>query len=252
MKDNLNIFTAKENISIFEALKQIDKNRKGFLIIINDEGMVLGTLTDGDIRRAFIKGVSEQDKVSDICVRSFKKLTSADDISLAVDMFKNESIKFIPVTDEAGRLENIITKDQMHSIMLLDIHADLKYDFFSLDDNIVNHEIFQRPWGFYKTTVMNNYFQSKVISLKPGAQLSLQSHEHREEYWIIAHGTGKVQLDASVVEVRRGSTVYIPKGCRHRAINTDDRESLIITEVQIGDYFGEDDIIRYEDIYGRV
>lgn len=68
----------------------------------------------------------------------------------------------------------------------------------------------------------------------------------------MAHGTGIVQLDQSVIAVSCGSSIFIPKGCRHRLTNTDETESLIITEVQIGDYFGEDDIHRYEDIYGRM
>ena len=140
----------------------------------------------------------------------------------------------------------------MYSLLLLDLHADLSFNFGSLDENIVDHEIFQRPWGFYKTTVMNSYFQSKIISVNPQSQLSLQSHNHREEHWIIAHGKGIVQIDNSVIPIQRGSYMFIPKGARHRLTNTDEKESLIVTEVQIGDYFGEDDIIRYEDIYGRV
>lgn len=83
----------------------------------------------------------------------------------------------------------------MHALLLQDIHAELDYDFFSLDEGIVDYEIFQRPWGFYKTTVMNDYFQSKVISVNPKSQLSLQSHNHREEHWIVAHGGGTVQLE---------------------------------------------------------
>lgn len=129
---------------------------------------------------------------------------------------------------------------------------DLTYDFQSLDTSVVDHEIFQRPWGFYKTTVLNDYYQGKVISVRPGGQLSLQSHNHREEHWIVVHGKGTVQLDDSILSVSCGSSVFIPKGCKHRLTNTDEKENLIITEVQIGDYLGEDDIIRYEDVYGRV
>ena len=68
----------------------------------------------------------------------------------------------------------------------------------------------------------------------------------------MVHGKGTVQIDDSVLNVTCGSSVFIPKGCKHRLTNTDKAENLIITEVQIGDYFGEDDIIRYEDVYGRV
>lgn len=252
MRENLKIFTALFDVSVREALKMIDINKKGFLVIVNDNDVVLGTLTDGDVRRAFLRDVSVDDRIEDVYTRNSKCLKQADGIPQATEMFKNGSIKFLPIVDVQNRLLNIITKSQMHALLLQDIHADLEYDFLSLDEGIVDYEIFQRPWGFYKTTVMNDYFQSKVISVNPKSQLSLQSHNHREEHWIVAHGVGTVQLDQSVIEVHCGSSIFIPKGAKHRLANTDEKECLIITEVQIGDYFGEDDIIRYEDIYGRI
>lgn len=245
-------FITNENITVLGALQKIDKNKKGFLVVVDKEGIVLGTLTDGDIRRAFIKGISVNETITDIYIKNFKFLLQSDGIPGATELFKNEAIKFLPIINKENKLLNIITKRQIHALFLQDIHADLSYDFFSLDEGIVDYEIYQRPWGFYKTTVMNDYFQSKVISVKPKSQLSLQSHNRREEHWIVAHGTGIVQLEQSLIEVKCGSSIFIPKGCKHRLTNTDECESLIITEVQIGDYFGEDDIIRYEDIYGRV
>ncbi len=251
MKEKLKPYVASESIRVLEALELIDKNTKGFLIITDDNDVVKGTLTDGDIRRAFIKGQAVEDTVAKIYTQNFIFLLFHDGISKAIELFKNEAIKFLPIVDEQKKLLNVITKRQMHSLLLQDIYVNLDYDFLSLDEGIVDYEIFQRPWGFYKTTVMNDYFQSKIISVNPKSKLSLQSHNHREEHWIVAHGIGIVQLDQSVVEVHCGSSIFIPKGCKHRLINTDDKESLIITEVQIGDYFGEDDIIRYEDMYGR-
>ena len=251
MRDSLKPFTAGAGIVILQALEKIDRNRNGFLVVVDDAERALGTLTDGDIRRAFIRGALADSGIADIYVRNFRSLRMEDGLPMAIEMFKNESIKFLPILDDEGRLVNLLTKSQMHALLLQDIHADLTYDFMSLDAGIVDYEIYQRPWGFYKTTVMNDYFQSKVICVNPGEQLSLQSHNHREEHWIVAHGKGTVQLDQSVREVRCGSSVFIPKGCRHRLTNTDEKETLIITEVQIGDYFGEDDIIRYEDLYGR-
>lgn len=252
MKEKLIPFVVSESASVLEALEKINQNTKGFVIVRNKSGSVTGTLTDGDIRRAFIKGFSVSDSIENIYKKEYRYLFYSESLSKAIDLFKSESIKFLPIVDERKELINIITKSQMHALLLQDIHADLGYDFLSLDEGIVDYEIFQRPWGFYKTTVMNDYFQSKVISVNPKSQLSLQSHNHREEHWIVAHGTGTVQLDQSVIEVHCGSSIFIPKGCKHRLTNTDEKESLIITEVQIGDYFGEDDIIRYEDIYGRM
>lgn len=252
MNSYLTKFTVNPDETIMGALKRIDENTKGFIVIVDNSGKAIGILTDGDIRCAFITGKNITQNVMDVARTVFKFLLESDTLADATEMFKSERIKFLPVLDGNGVLKNIITKQQMHSVLLLDIHADLMYDFGSLDDNIINREIFQKSWGFYKTTVMNDYFQSKVISVKPGGQFSLQSHNHREEHWIVAHGVGTVQLDKTVMDVHCGSTVFIPKGCKHRLTNTDDKESLIITEVQIGDYFGEDDIIRYEDVYGRV
>lgn len=244
-------FVMQKSDTILEALRRIDLNQNGFLVIL-DRLRVYGTLTDGDIRRAFIKGMDILCPVQDICMRQFRFLSLTDNIYSAIEMFKTTNIQFIPILDANGELANILTKGQMQTLLLYDIKADLSYDFLSLDDRMLDNEIYQRPWGFYKTAILNDYFQSKVISLKPGGKLSLQSHNHREEYWIIVHGEGLVQIEKSLLNVRCGSMLFIPKGAKHRLTNTDTEESLILTEVQIGAYLGEDDIIRYEDDYGRV
>lgn len=251
-KINLQKYTIIKSATILEALQKIDTNQNGFLIVLDEAEKVCGVLTDGDIRRAFIRGYNVESRVCEIAVRDYQTLQETSSLSETIDRFKDASIKFLPVIDGENRLVNLITKAQIHALLLQDIHADIMYDFTQLDEGIVDHEIFRRPWGFYKTTVMNDYFQSKIISVKPKAMLSLQMHNRREEHWIVAHGTGVAQIGESLITIGCGSTLFIPKGCKHRLTNTDEKESLIITEVQIGDYFGEDDIIRFEDQYGRI
>ena len=73
----------------------------------------------------------------------------------------------------------------------------------------------------------------------------------REEHWVIVHGNGEVRMEDSVLSVKGGSYLFIPKGCKHRIANTSLDSTLILMEVQCGEYFGEDDIYRYEDVYGR-
>lgn len=249
--NSLQKYTVKGDQKLLEALKVIDDNKKGFAIVIDDADGVVGVITDGDIRRALISGTSLDVKTSDVCTKNISKLEEKDGVSKAIDVFKDSRIKFLPIVDEQNKLKNIITKSQMHSLLLQDIHADLSYDFDLLDEGIVDTEVFQRQWGFYKTTVLNDFYQAKVISVRPGQQLSLQLHHHREEHWIVVHGTWTVQLDGSTIDVHTGSNVFIPVECKHRLTNTDDKENLIISEIQIGDYLGEDDIVRFEDIYGR-
>ena len=251
MKACLVGFTVFKTETMLNALKKIDANREGFVIVVDHDDKVLGVLTDGDIRRAFIKGCKVDEMIDSYYSSKAKTVYVDDSLEIVCEIFKNQSIKFLPIVDHNNCLVNVITKYQLQALMLRDINADLTYDFLSINTGIIDYEIFQKPWGFYKTTVLNDYYQGKIISVRPGEQLSLQSHAHREEHWIVVHGTGIVQLDDSHLTVSCGSNVFIPKGCKHRLTNTEREENLIITEVQIGDYLGEDDIIRYEDNYGR-
>lgn len=247
---DLSKFTCYESDIILKALEKIDANKSSFLIVLDNNQNVVGTLTDGDIRRSLLKKANISNNLNDVYNKQFTKLDINDSIGDAIELFKNNKIKFLPIVKE-NKLANIVTKSQMQALLLQDINANLGYDFSSLDENIVNTEIFSRPWGFYKTTVLNEYFQSKVISVKPNEQLSLQSHNHRDEHWIIVHGKGLVTIGEDEKEVKSGDNLYIPRNTKHRLKNIDEKESLIVTEVQLGDYFGEDDIIRYEDKYGR-
>ena len=237
---------------IIDALKRIDANKDGFLIVL-DSNLVQGVITDGDIRRFLIQGGDINiGTVSDAYTSPCKTVCVSECIKPVIELFKSESIKFLPIIDETGRLINIITKSRLHAALLQDLPITLTYDFMSIDPTIIDYEVYQRPWGYYKTTVMNEHFQSKVITVFLGKRLSLQAHKRREEHWIIAYGKGTVRIDGGVIECGSGDSFFIPKGAKHRLSNTSDSENLIITEVQLGDYFGEDDIERYEDDFGRV
>jgi mannose-1-phosphate guanylyltransferase/mannose-6-phosphate isomerase len=107
-----------------------------------------------------------------------------------------------------------------------------------------------RPWGWFESLVMGKRFQVKRIVVHPGAALSLQSHHHRSEHWIVVEGTAKVTIDAEVTLVTENQSVYIPLGALHRMENPG-KVPMVLIEVQTGSYLGEDDIIRYEDVYAR-
>lgn len=107
-----------------------------------------------------------------------------------------------------------------------------------------------RPWGWFESLAMGSRFQVKRIVVHPGAALSLQSHVHRAEHWIVVAGTAEVTLGEEVRLVTENQSVYIPLGTKHRLANPG-RLPLTLIEVQTGSYLGEDDITRYEDIYAR-
>ena len=107
-----------------------------------------------------------------------------------------------------------------------------------------------RPWGWFESLVVGNRFQVKRIVVHPGAALSLQSHHHRSEHWIVVEGTARVTVDDTVRLVTENQSVYIPLGAVHRMENPG-KVDMVLIEVQTGSYLGEDDIVRYEDIYSR-
>jgi mannose-1-phosphate guanylyltransferase/mannose-6-phosphate isomerase len=108
----------------------------------------------------------------------------------------------------------------------------------------------RRPWGWFETLTEGERFKVKRIVVLPGAALSLQSHKFRAEHWIVVEGTARVTVGDSVKIVKSNESVYIPLGEKHRLENPSDAP-MVLVEVQTGNYFGEDDIIRYEDMYAR-
>lgn len=237
--------------SLYQALQQMDEQRVKFLVAVDSQGVVVGTLTDGDVRRRILRGNFLQESIDGAICKDFTSVSQGDGLLQILEAFQNPKIEFLPVLEENGRLFNIITRRGLHVLLLQNQKFQSNFDFDTLDENVLEHEIFARPWGFYKTTILNALFQSKIIHIMPMQALSLQSHDRREEYWIIISGNGVVQIGESVHPVLPGGTYFIPKGCKHRLINNSETETLILTEVQLGDYFGEDDIRRYEDQYGR-
>jgi mannose-1-phosphate guanylyltransferase/mannose-6-phosphate isomerase len=112
------------------------------------------------------------------------------------------------------------------------------------------HREVHRPWGSYDSVDVGARFQVKRIKVKPGARLSLQSHTQRAEHWIVVSGIARVTRDNDVFELHANQSTYIPIGAKHRLENPGS-QMLELIEVQSGDYLGEDDIVRYDDVYGR-
>ena len=108
-----------------------------------------------------------------------------------------------------------------------------------------------RPWGRYDILQDADTHKVKQIIVKPGKRLSYQRHKRRSEYWVIVEGKMRVTLDDVESDHGKGDRIFIPVTTKHRAENTGN-VPLVFIEVQLGDYFGEDDIERFEDDYGRV
>jgi len=114
----------------------------------------------------------------------------------------------------------------------------------------VGSDFEERPWGTFETVDLGDRYRVKRIVVKPGGQLSLQMHYHRAEHWIIVSGAAIVTRDATRILARENEAIFIPVGMRHR-IENPGKTPLVLVEVQVGSYLEEDDIVRFEDRYGR-
>ena len=110
-------------------------------------------------------------------------------------------------------------------------------------------EVF-RPWGSFRSLLLADNHQVKEIFVDPGQRLSLQSHQHRSEHWIVTNGPALVTIDDQELTLKTGAHIFIPQGAKHRLTNPGTKRIKIV-EIQIGSYLGEDDITRYEDDYQR-
>lgn len=154
-------------------------------------------------------------------------------------------------------LENVLAIAMPDAVLIA--HRDRAQDVKKVISKLKSKKITQaetfpkdhRPWGWFETLVMRGRFQVKRIVVKPGAALSLQSHHHRSEHWVVVEGTAKVTLNDDTKFITEGESVYIPLGSVHRMENPG-KVPMSIIEVQTGVYLGEDDIVRYEDMYLRV
>ncbi len=153
-------------------------------------------------------------------------------------------------------LENMMVVETGDAVMVapLDRSQDVKKIVTRLKaekrDETLTHQTVHRPWGCYTTLELYPRFQIKRITVKPGAKLSLQMHYHRNEHWVVVSGTANIVNGDDLITLKENESTYIEAGKQHRLENPG-IIPLELIEVQIGSYLGEDDIVRFEDIYGR-
>jgi mannose-1-phosphate guanylyltransferase/mannose-6-phosphate isomerase len=176
------------------------------------------------------------------------------------DVLLQDSSNTLAMSD--GRLiacvgvDNLVVIETADAILVA--HKDKTQDVKKIVDRLkaagrtegqAHRKVF-RPWGSYDSIDNGARFQVKRIIVKPGAALSLQMHYHRAEHWIVVSGTAKVTKGTEILLLSENESTYIPLGTTHRLENPG-RVDLEMIEVQSGSYLGEDDIVRFEDVYGR-
>ena len=154
-------------------------------------------------------------------------------------------------------IENLLIVETNDAILIADKNND--QDVKQIVNKLIEdnrsegkaHRKVYRPWGHYTSVVEGSRWQVKRLEVNPGASLSLQMHHHRAEHWIVVKGTAKVEINDENLILGENQSVYIPLGSKHRLINPG-RIPLVLIEVQSGAYLREDDIVRFDDIYGRI
>lgn len=187
----------------------------------DENGVVLdGPSTAIDCENTYLRSESDNVQLVGLGLKNIVTVAMGDAV-LVADMSESQRIKDVVTTLKAAEVAQAVDYPRFH-----------------------------RPWGWYETLCLGGRFQVKRIMVKPGGVLSLQSHVHRAEHWVVVAGTAKVTVDENVTLLSENQSVYIPLGAVHRMENPG-KVDMYLIEVQTGSYLGEDDIIRYEDIYAR-
>lgn len=192
----------------------------------------IGNLTSADARGNRVAGEALLHDVSDCYIQSNERLVAA----VGVD-----NLIIIDTPDALLVADKTRAQDVKH------IYAALKkqgHEAYKL------HRTVHRPWGTYTVLEESSRFKIKRIEVKPGSSLSLQLHHHRSEHWVVVSGMAKIVNGEQEVFVATNQSTFIPAGHKHRLENPGVL-NLVMIEVQSGEYLGEDDIVRFEDIYGR-
>ena len=180
----------------------------------------IGKVNDYGSENSLIVSDNEQNLLVTVGLQNIVVVNSADAL-------------LVSSLNEAGKIKEAITNLEIKNISQA---TDFKRKF--------------RPWGYYESLIKQEGFQVKKISVKPGRRLSLQSHNHRAEHWVVVRGVATVDDGLKKKTIKANESLYIPAQQRHRLSNHT-KKNLILIEVQTGNYLEEDDIVRYEDDFGR-
>lgn len=184
-------------------------------------------------------GVSAHGSVTEIDCEETLLRSESEGLELVGIGLKNMLVVAMP--DAVLVADRSRAQDVKQAVTALKAKGSFQAEHFSRD---------HRPWGWFETLALGERFQVKRIVVHPGASLSLQSHFHRAEHWIVVSGTARITVDNEVSLLTENQSIYVPLGSVHRMENPG-KVPMVLIEVQTGTYLGEDDIIRYEDVYAR-
>ncbi len=225
-----------ENLSIDVAI--MEKTNLGIVLPLDKGWSDLGNWfslwqnSQKDNDNNFVKGRVFSEKNKNCYLRSENRLLVALGLKDLV-VIETDDVVYVGDINKSQDLKNIVNK--------LKINKEPESEL---------HSLIFRPWGTYKSMLQGERWQVKIIKVKPGASLSLQMHHHRSEHWIVVKGTADVELDGKNILLSENQSIYIPLGSKHRLSNPG-KMTLELIEVQSGAYLNEDDIVRYNDFYGR-
>lgn len=224
------------NISFDKAV--MERTDRGFVFPLNAEWSDIGGWesfwenSDKDKDNNLVIGNAIQFSSKNSFISSYSRLTVAMGIDNLIIVETNDAVL-------------IAQKDQSEKVK--DLVSTLKLNKYTESEE--SKRVY-RPWGNYFSVEEGSNWKIKKIEVKPGASLSLQLHKMRAEHWIVVKGIANIEINKKVFKLYENQSCFIPKGEKHRLSNLND-DDLVMIEVQSGEYLGEDDIVRFEDIYGR-
>ena len=229
-------FSKRPNISIDFSV--MEKTKKGKVVKLDAGWSDIGSwqalwqLSEKDTNGNYSSGNILIENAKNCYLRSENRLVVGIGLNELIVVETDDAI-LIAKNSETQRVKEIVKKLKTKNISEGQFHKKI-----------------YRPWGHYISLSEDKKWQVKLLQVNPGGKLSLQMHHHRSEHWVVVNGTAKVEINGEIKLLNKNQSTYIPLGAKHRLSNPN-TTLLTIIEVQSGSYLGEDDIVRFEDVYGR-
>lgn len=232
-----------ESATIRDCLHSFEQKKIGVVFIVDHNEKFIGLISEGDVRRLLLGGLSLDMQIVQHLTREPSVLTPPFLLVNANVLFSKPGVTVIPLLNIENKVTGFITKADFLGSFINNTADKLLSGYRSPDSEL---EVVARKWGFYFSVYKSINCHAKVLHILPGKAISLQYHHRREEHWIIMNGVAKITIGSIERTASSGDYAFIPKQEIHKLENIGG-ETLLVHELQRGDYFGEDDIVRLGD-----
>ena len=243
MTECISRICVESDCALSGLLEVFERESRRYALVVNGQRRLIGIVTEGDVRRYLIAGGRLSSKVSVVMTTNFVSVSAPADRGLVKEAFDASEVDILPVVNSSGQPLALVSREDFWGSIVSGDSQRITEGYVS---PIVPFSVVTRKWGYFFSIHKSDVCHSKILYLAPRASISLQYHHQREEHWVIISGRAEIICGDERIKAGPGDYIKIDVGVVHKLINSGEDE-LMVHELQLGSYFGDDDIVRLSE-----